>query len=40
MPCTFVASEDATAGSVIAKQDLMSPRSSGKSHLRCCEEFP
>jgi hypothetical protein len=29
----FVASEEATSGSVIAKQDLISPASNGFSHF-------
>ena len=36
----LVASEEATSGSVIAKQDRMLPRSSGSSHSRCCSAVP
>mmetsp|Transcript_55179 Transcript_55179/g.175543 ORF Transcript_55179/g.175543 Transcript_55179/m.175543 type:complete len:237 (-) Transcript_55179:408-1118(-) len=36
----FVASLDAPAGSVIAKQLRISPRRSGSSHLRFCSEVP
>src|SRR5882762_7430553 len=36
----FVASEDATSGSVIAKQDLIRPSSSGFSHRSCCPRVP
>ena len=32
----FVASDDATSGSVIAKQDRISPTSNGLSHCSCC----
>src|SRR5215469_11313460 len=32
----LVASEDATAGSVMQNADLISPASSGRSHLSCC----
>ena len=35
----FVASEEATAGSVIAKADLISPFSKGLSHLSCCSSL-
>ena len=34
-----MASEEATAGSVIAKADLMSPFSRGFNHLSCCSSF-
>ena len=37
---TFVASEDATAGSVMAKHDRIVPRSSGRSHRSCCAFVP
>ena len=36
----FVASEEATAGSVIAKHDLISPLRSGTSHRLCCGASP
>src|SRR5207245_11152076 len=36
----FVASEEATAGSVIAKHDRISPASSGLSHLSFCSGVP
>jgi hypothetical protein len=36
----LVASEDATAGSVMAKHEAMSPRSSGTSHRLCCSRVP
>ena len=36
----FVASEDATAGSVIAKHDRISPIKSGNNHLSCCSFVP
>jgi hypothetical protein len=36
----LVASEEATAFSVIAKQLLISPLSSGSSHALCCAEVP
>ena len=36
----LVASEDATAGSVIAKQERISPRSKGLSHCSCCSGVP
>ena len=36
----LVASEDATAGSVMAKQLRQSPRSSGSSQRRCCAREP
>ena len=36
----LVASEEATAGSVMAKHDLISPSSSGFSHLSCCSSVP
>ncbi len=32
----LVASEEATSGSVIAKQERIWPRSSGSSHFSCC----
>ena len=35
----LVASEEATAGSVIAKADLISPFNNGLSHLSCCSSF-
>ena len=35
----FVASEEATAGSVIANADLISPLSRGFSHLSCCSSL-
>ena len=35
----FVASEEATAGSVIAKADLISPFNNGFNHLSCCSSF-
>ena len=35
----LVASEDATAGSVIANADLISPLSKGLSHLSCCSSL-
>ncbi len=38
--CTLVASEDATAGSVIANALRMSPRSSGSSHFSCWARDP
>ena len=34
-----MASEEATAGSVIAKADLISPFSRGFNHLSCCSSF-
>ena len=37
---TFVASLDATAGSVMAKHERISPRSNGASHRRCCAGVP
>mmetsp|Transcript_2416 Transcript_2416/g.9800 ORF Transcript_2416/g.9800 Transcript_2416/m.9800 type:complete len:329 (+) Transcript_2416:2466-3452(+) len=37
---TFVASDDATAGSVMAKHDRIVPRSSGRSHRSCCASVP
>src|ERR1700688_280525 len=36
----LVASEDATSGSVIAKQDRISPASSGFSHFSFCSAVP
>ena len=36
----LVASEEATAGSVMAKHDLISPSSSGSSHLAFCSSVP
>ena len=36
----FVASLDATSGSVIRKADLISPFSSGVSHCRFCASLP
>lgn len=36
----LVASEEATPGSVIAKQEAISPRSSGTSHRFCCSRVP
>ena len=36
----LVASEDATAGSVMAKQEAMLPCSSGTSHRFCCSRVP
>ena len=36
----FVASEEATAGSVMAKQLLISPLSSGSSHSCFCSVVP
>lgn len=36
----LVASLEATAFSVIAKQERMEPRSSGTSHARCCSGVP
>ena len=35
----FVASDEATAGSVIAKAERISPLSKGFSHLSCCSSF-
>ena len=35
----FVASEEATAGSVIAKADLIFPSKSGFNHLSCCSSL-
>ena len=37
---TFVASDDATAGSVMAKHDRIVPSKSGLSHRRCCSSVP
>jgi hypothetical protein len=37
---TFVASELATAGSVIAKHERISPSSSGFSHCSFCSSVP
>ena len=36
----FVASDEATSGSVIAKHDLISPSSSGRSHSSFCSAVP
>ncbi len=36
----FVASEEATCGSVIAKADLISPSNRGLSHSSCCSFDP
>lgn len=36
----LVASEEATEGSVMAKQDRISPLSRGRSHSRCCLAVP
>src|SRR5688500_16977364 len=36
----FVASEEATSGSVIAKQERISPDNNGASHLFCCSAVP
>lgn len=36
----LVASEEATAGSVIAKADLMCPSRSGDNHRACCSGVP
>lgn len=36
----LVASDEATAGSVMAKQLLISPRSRGSSHSRFCSTVP
>ena len=36
----FVASLDATHGSVIAKHERISPSSSGCSHCSCCSGVP
>ena len=36
----FVASDEATSGSVIAYADLISPASSGSSHSFCCSGVP
>ena len=36
----FVASDEATFGSVIPKADLISPSSKGFNHLSCCSGFP
>src|SRR4051812_27261090 len=36
----FVASDDATPGSVMAKQERISPSSSGFSHRSFCSAFP
>ena len=36
----LVASEEATAGSVIAKPDRISPASSGLNHRSCCSGEP
>ena len=38
--CTLVASLDATAGSVIAKHERISPSSSGVSQRACCSGVP
>ena len=39
-PEMFVASQEATAGSVIAKHERISPSSSGTSHRSCCSGVP
>src|SRR5215212_1831835 len=36
----FVASEDATSGSVMAKHDLIVPASNGSSHCLRCSSLP
>src|ERR1051325_4327671 len=36
----LVASDDATSGSVIAKQERISPSSNGLSHCSCCSWLP
>ncbi|MCY1466393.1 hypothetical protein D9M71_846900 [compost metagenome] len=36
----LVASEEATSGSVMAKAERISPRSSGSSHWRFCASLP
>ena len=36
----LVASEEATSGSVMAKEERISPRSSGSSHWRFCAWLP
>ena len=36
----FVASDEATSGSVIEKHDRISPSSSGCSHCSCCSGVP
>lgn len=36
----FVASEDATSGSVMQNADRISPSSSGRSHRSCCSGVP
>jgi hypothetical protein len=36
----FVASDDATSGSVIAKHERMTPASSGSSHRLRCSDVP
>ena len=36
----LVASDEATAGSVMAKHDRISPSSSGCSHRSCCSAVP
>src|SRR5690554_2624038 len=36
----LVASEEATSGSVIEKQDRISPASKGFSHCSCCSSLP
>jgi hypothetical protein len=36
----LVASADATAGSVMVKQERMRPSSSGSSHRACCSGVP
>lgn len=36
----LVASEDATAGSVMAKHERMRPSSSGTNHAHCCSGVP
>ena len=36
----FVASEEATSGSVMQKAERISPSSSGLSHFSCCSGLP
>ena len=40
LPRMLVASDEATAGSVMAKQERIVPRSRGSSHVRCCAALP
>src|ERR1700721_4219433 len=40
LACILVASEEATSGSVMAKQDRISPASSGSSHCFFCSAVP